>query len=299
MTDTTWVNRIEYPFRSRFFDTDAGRMHYVDEGAGDPVVLVHGTPTWSFLYRHLIRGLSESQRVVAVDHLGFGLSDKPEGAPYRPEDHARRLAALIEQLGLRNLSLGVHDFGGPIGLAYAIEHPENVRRLVLFNSWMWSLRGDGSTERASRFLGGPIGRFLYKRLNFSPRVLIPALMGNKEKFSKAVHRQYIDVFPRARDRQAPWVFARELIGSSEWYERLWDRRDQIRDKPTLILWGMKDPAFTPAALARWLELFPHAEVVRFSEAGHFVPEEEGDAVVSQVAAFLSDGTIAPAPPPET
>ena len=295
MTNTTWVNRTEYPFQSHFFDTDAGRMHYVDEGRGDPVVLVHGTPTWSFLYRHLIRELSESHRVVAVDHLGFGLSDKPEGAPYRPEDHARRLAALIEHLGLRDLSLGVHDFGGPIGLAYAIDHPDNVRRLVLFNTWMWSLRGDTSTERVSRLLGGPIGRFLYKRWNVSPRVLIPALMGNKEKLSKAVHRQYIDAFPRPRDRHAPWVLARELIGSSEWYEELWDRRDRLRDKPTLILWGMKDPAFNPAALDRWLELFPHARVVRFPEAGHFVQEEEGDAPVSQVAAFLSDGTAAPAP----
>ncbi len=102
--------------------------------------MVHGTPTWSFMYRHLIRDLSPRYRCIAPDHLGFGLSDRPAGWSYRPEDQARNLARLIETLGLKDLTLVVHDFGGPIGLAYALDHPENVRRLVLFNTWMWSFR---------------------------------------------------------------------------------------------------------------------------------------------------------------
>lgn len=292
--ETDWVDRSAYPFAPHYFDTGEGRMHYVDEGPatggpGGPVLFVHGTPTWSFLYRHLIAGLAGAHRVVAVDHLGFGLSDKPEGAAYRPEDHARRLAALVDHLGLRDFALAVHDFGGPIGLSYAVEHPERVRRLVLFNTWMWSLRGRPAVERAGRLLGGPVGRLLYRRLNFSPRVLIPAAVGDRRRLTKAVHRQYLAPFPRPADRQAPWALAAALTGSTGWYESLWQRRDRLAGKPVLLAWGLKDPAFGPADLARWQDAFPRARVLRFPDAGHFVPEEEGPALVAPVAAFLREG----------
>src|SRR5690606_18613567 len=183
--------------------------------------------TWSFLYRDLIRRLSASHRVVAIDHLGFGLSDKPREAGYRPADHARRLAALIESLGLDGITLVVHDYGGPIGLSYAIDHPQRVARLVLLNTWMWSQAGDPATERASRIMGGPIGRFLYLRLNFSPKVLLRAVFADRSKLTPAVHRHYTGVFPSPGERTAPWILARELIGSSAWYDALWSRRDRI------------------------------------------------------------------------
>lgn len=288
-TEPAWLDRASYPFASHYLELDAGRIHYVDEGQGPAVVMVHGTPTWSYVYRDLIRALSRSHRVVALDHLGFGLSDKPESAPYRPEDHARRLEALIERLGLRDVTLVVHDFGGPIGLWYAVEHPDNVRALVLFNTWMWSMAGDPATERASRVMGSALGRFLYRRLNFSPRVLIPAVFGNRKKLSRQIHRHYLAPFPRASERTAPWVLARELIGSSAWYDSLWQRRDRLRDKPALLLWGMRDPAFGEAQLRRWREALPDARVVEFAGAGHFVQEEE--EVAPLVERFL-DGVRA-------
>lgn len=290
MENFPWVDRAAYPFAPHWFATPHGRMHFVDEGQGEPVVLVHGTPTWSFLYRHLIAGLASRFRVVAVDHLGFGLSDKPADAPYRPADHAARLAALIEHLGLRQITLVVHDFGGPIGLHYAVEHPENVRRLILFNTWMWSLADDVSVRRASRVLGGPVGRLLYTRLNFSPRLLIPTLMGKGNRLAADVHRQYVDAFPTPRERVAPWVFARELIGSSDWYADLWRRRERLRGKPALLLWGMQDAAFGPPALERWQQALPDAETERFPRAGHFVQETEGASLVPRIEAFLQKET---------
>jgi len=282
-----WPSRSEYPFEPRWLDTPEGRLHYVDEGEGSPVVLVHGTPTWSFLWRHLIRGLSRSHRVIAPDHLGFGLSEKPESAPYRPEDHARRLAALLDHLSLERITLVVHDFGGPIGLSYALDRPERVERLVLFNTWMWSLAGHPAAEKASRFVAGPLGRFLYRRLNLSPRVLIPAVMGDRRKLTREAHRHYVAAFPTARERTAPWVLGRELIGSTAWYESLWRRREALRAFPALLLWGMKDPTFGADSLERWREALPAAEVHRFPEAGHFVQEEEGAALVPTIAAFLA------------
>jgi len=154
-----WVDRREYPFEPRTLDVDGGRLSYVDEGEGAPIVMVHGTPTWSFLYRHLIRSLKERHRCMVPDHLGFGLSDRPRGWSYRPEDQARNLARLIETLALKDLTLVVHDYGGPIGLAYAIDHPENVCRLVLFNTWMWSWAGDRRMEWSGRILGRYLGRW--------------------------------------------------------------------------------------------------------------------------------------------
>jgi haloalkane dehalogenase len=288
MRNTDWIDRGEYPFEPHYFETPAGRIHYVDEGEGAPVVMVHGTPTWSFLYRRLIKDLSRDHRVIAVDNLGFGLSDKPEGWSYLPEEHANNLAALIGALSLKDLVLVVHDFGGPVGLSYALDRPANVKGLVLFNTWMWSLKDDPAAARASKLLGGPFGKFLYTRLNFSPRVLLKAAAGDRSKITKEVHRHYLAPFRNRRERVAPWVFARELMASGDWYERLWARRHRIKEKPTLILWGMKDRAFKEGDLGRWKSLFSNSRVVEFPEAGHFVQEEEGDESVAAVRHFLSE-----------
>lgn len=281
----SWLDRGMYPFTPHFFETAWGKMHYLDEGEGPPVVLVHGTPTWSFLWRQLIAALSHSHRVIAVDHLGFGLSDKPADAPYRPEDHARRLGALLDSLALQDITLIVHDFGGPIGLSYAICEPDKVRALVLFNTWMWSRMDDAATVRASRLLGGRLGRFLYTRLNLSPRVLLPMLYGERSHLTPDIHRHYLSPFPDAKSRMALWTLAGELIGSSPWYDTLWAKRQLLAEKPTLMLWGEKDAAFGMADLRRWREVLLHAEVHTFVRAGHFVPEEEPSAA-ERVAGFL-------------
>jgi len=177
-TPPAWLDRSAYPFRPHYFDVGEGRLHYVDEGSGSPVVLVHGTPTWSFLWRRLIPHLvATGHRVIAPDHLGFGLSDKPRGAGYRPEDHARRLAVLLDALELSDVTLVVHDVGGPIGLSYALDRPERVSRLVILNSWLWPLDDDPVIAKGSRLASGLLGRFLYTWLNFSPRFLIPPVAG--------------------------------------------------------------------------------------------------------------------------
>lgn len=285
MKDAAWVDRTLYPFEHHELDVGRGRMHYVDEGSGPPVLLVHGTPTWSFLWRRLIPELARHHRVIAPDHLGFGLSDPAADGAYRPADHASNLAELIRALDLRDVALVVHDFGGPIGLSYAIDHPDNVRGLVLFNTWMWSLQDVRAARMASRLAAGPLGRFLYRRLNVSARFLIRTVMGDASKLDPAAHRHYIDAFPTRHHREAPWTLARELTGSSDWYAGLWSRRQRIAHLPALLLWGMKDPTFKPDDLERWHSVFATADVATYPDAGHFV-QEEADDLGQRILTFL-------------
>jgi haloalkane dehalogenase len=276
-----WVDRREYPFEPRGLEVDGARLSYVDEGEGPPIVMVHGTPTWSFLYRHLIRELRPRYRCVAPDHLGFGLSDRPAGWSYRPEDQARNLARVIETLGLKDITLAVHDYGGPIGLAYALDHPENVKRLVLFNTWMWSFAGERSVEWVARILGGRLGRYLYERRAFSVKVMLRRAVADRRRYTPEVERQYL--YPL--DGHATWVYARELLGSRAWFDGLWARRDRIAPIPAILIWGMKDPAFA-RYLPRWRQVFEQAEVLELADCGHAPPEERAPESLPFLTRFL-------------
>jgi haloalkane dehalogenase len=280
-----WLDRAAYPFSSRWAEIDGARMHYIDEGQGPTLLMVHGTPTWSFLYRHLVTGLRDRFRCVVPDHLGFGLSDKPAGDAYRPQDQARRLAAFVQALGLEDLTLAVHDFGGPIGLAYALDHPDNVRRLVVFNTWMWSLAGEPQYARVGRLLSGALGRFLYERLGFSLNVVFRHAVADKTRYTRAVHAQYAAPLRDPAARHATWIYLRELLGSSDWYAGQWARRERLAAIPALLVWGLKDPAFGKW-LPRWRTVFRRAEVVAWEDVGHAPPEERGPESAAHVARFL-------------
>lgn len=162
----SWLDRTEYPFQSKFFKTSHGYLHYVDEGSGDVILFVHGNPTWSFEHRQLIKHFRTKFRCIATDYIGFGLSDKPFDASYLPRFHAENLANFIDTLGLKNMTLVVHDWGGPVGMSYALEHPANIKRIIVYNSWFWSVKGIKAFERFSSFMGGPIGRFSVPEFQF-------------------------------------------------------------------------------------------------------------------------------------
>lgn len=281
---------IQWPYSANFFETGEGRMHYVDIGPHDasrsPIVLVHGTPVSSLVYRRLVAGLASDRRVIAIDHLGFGQSDKRPDADYRPSALAAHLERLVESMELRRPVFVVHDFGGPIGLSYAIRHADRIGGVVLFNTWMWSL-ANSPASTLSRFFANPIGRFLYLQLNFSPRVLLPLLFADKSKLTPALRSAYAGAFPKRADRFAPWTFAKELHSSSDWYESLWSQRGNLASVPALLLWGMQDKAFRSDALVRWQQALPHARTVTFPDCGHFVQEEAPEQALHEIRAFAS------------
>jgi len=285
--DSSWLDRRSYPFASRYQSLQAGDMHYVDEGAGEVVLLVHGTPTWSFEYRHVIAALSKRHRCIAPDHLGFGLSERPAGFAYTPEAHAAALREFVERLGLDRFTLVVHDFGGPIALPLALQPGSPVRKLVIMNSFAWPLDDDPKLAGSARMAGGPIGRLLYKYFNASQRLIMPSAYGDRKKLTKAIHHQYLAVF---QDRDARVLvlhaLARALLQSRAHYQSLLTALPSLH-VPTLLLWGLKDSAFQPYQLARWQALLPHAATVTLEHAGHWPHEEEPARVVEALERFLN------------
>ncbi len=268
----------EWPFEPCALNLEAGRLSLIDEGRGEPVVLVHGTPTWSYDWRKTITALKTTHRVLAFDHLGFGLSDRPATADYRPEAHAARFREAMSQLVPGGkLSLVVHDFGGPIALDWALDQPERLSHLVIVNSWMWPFDDDPLMATRARWVQGRLGRFLYRRLNASLKLVMPSAFQNKKALTKALHQQYLSKFPDADSRERVlFTLAKSLVGSSAFYASLWTRRAALNDVPMTLLWGTGDSAFPPHLLDRWAQTFPHARVEKL-DAGHWPHEEVPDA----------------------
>ncbi|MCP4439535.1 MAG: alpha/beta fold hydrolase [Aureispira sp.] len=282
----TWFDQKEYPFQSHYLDIDGQQMHYIDEGEGDVLLFVHGTPSWSFEFRHIIKALSQTHRCIALDHIGMGLSAKPKDYNYTSQQHAQNLEAFIEKKGLKNITLLVHDFGGPIGFDYAIKYPQNVQKLVLFNTWMWSAEGEPEYEKAKKIIASPLVPFLYKYLNFSAKYLIPQAVANKKELSKATHKHYYKILSNKAGRMGTLGFRNSLLQEQGWFQELWEQRAKIANISALIIWGMED-SFIPTTYAeRFESIFEQSQLVKLEGVGHFVCEEASTRVLKPLRSFL-------------
>ena len=291
-----WIDRDEFPFVVHTHDTPDGRMAFVDEGEGQTLLFVHGNPSWSFLYRHLIRSLSAEYRCIAVDHLGFGLSDKPAKADYSPAAHSARLERFVDQMRLENVVLVAHDFGGPIGLAWAERRPELVESIVLFNTWLWSLTKSQEAVALFKIFDNWVNRFYYTQLRASPKFFLPILVADAHEMPKHVIEQYLFPWREHKTRYAPYAMARHLIRSTDWLEELWERSDRLMDKPMLLLWGENDKISGLEGLHRFAEQFPLARPVRLPDAGNFVPQDASKRSLIEIRGFLRSLGQGTAPP---
>lgn len=284
--DYPWLDREQYPFRSSYFPVNGHRLHHIDEGKGEILLFVHGTPSWSFEYRHAIRQLKDSYRCIAIDHVGFGLSDKPEHYDYSTPNHSKTLEKFVVENDLRNITLVVHDFGGPIGLSFAIDHPDRIRRVVVLNSWLWSSEGEPEFVKLSRILKSPLIPWLYRYLNFSPRYVLPKSFGDIKPDRKTLNH-YAKPFATPSQRNGALAFVRSLLQDQEWFEELWKKREVLTRKPCLFIWGMKDPILTPKYLEKFRGGFANACTVTLARSGHFPQEEQPDEVVQAIRAFMT------------
>jgi haloalkane dehalogenase len=283
-----------YPFTSRYAEVNGLQMHYVDEGRGEPLLMVHGNPTWSFYFRKLIQGLSGNYRAIAPDHIGCGLSARPGPAEYgfRLQDRVDDLEALLGRLGLdRNLTLVLHDWGGIIGMALAVRHPECIARLVLMNTAAFPKPKDKPLPLALKlvrnvpFLATPavLGLNLFARA--------AARTASAKGLDPDVRKGLLAPYNNWRNRLATLRFVQDipLTPRDPGYalvEQTDRHLDRFSAKPVLICWGAKDFVFDGDYLAEWRRRFPAAEIHRFPKAGHYVLEDVPDRILEVLADFL-------------
>lgn len=283
-----------YPFESKYLSLGHGRLHYIDEGKGETLVFVHGNPSWSFLFRNLIKELRASYRCVAVDHIGMGLSDKPgdDGYEYTLERRVDDLEALLAHLGLKDgLTFVLHDWGGMIGLAAAVRCPSRVSRLVLMNTAGFLLPPGGMLPWQLKLARGPLGEVLVRGFNaFSAGAARTCV--TKAPLDAEVSALLTGPYASWGERISTIRFVQDIPlapGDRAWAlaKATQDGLDTLKAVPKLICWGEKDFVFDAKFLAEWRRRCPEAEVHAFPEAGHYVLEDEGPAVLAHVKRFLA------------
>jgi len=282
-----WVPDELYPFESHYADVAGSRVHYIDEGGGPPLLLLHGNPTWSFLYREIVKGLRDRYRCIAVDHPGFGLSSPAPGYGFTPAEHADVLEQLVLRLDLGDLTMMVQDWGGPIGFAVATRHPERFAAFVIANTWAWP-KGDPGTQLFSRLLGGAIGRRLILNRNLFVERLLTAGV-RRGTLPEAVMNAYRGPFPTPASRRPTAVFPREILASRPFLADIERRLPLLSGRPALIVWPTKDVAFGDRERRRWEELFADHRTVLLEGAGHYIQEDAADEIVTAIRGWRPPG----------
>lgn len=284
-----------YPFEGKRLDLGGVRLHYLDEGAGEPVVMLHGNPTWSFYYRDLVLALRDKYRCVVPDHIGCGLSDKPGDDRYaytlaRRVDDVERL---LDHVGLDGgITLVLHDWGGMIGMVYATRHPERIRRLVILNTAAFPLPNSKRFPWALALARNTwLGGYLVRRFNaFS--AIASRVCCTRHPMGPELRRAYQAPYDSWDHRIATLRFVQDIplstadpsFGLVSDVER---KLDTLAHIPMLICWGMKDFVFDAHFLERWTRHFPKAEVHRFEDAGHYILEDAREDVIPLIKDFLA------------
>jgi haloalkane dehalogenase len=280
------VDPSEYPFEDHWLPYRDGYVHYVDEGQGPTVLLLHGNPTWSYVYRDVIKGLRGECRLVAPDYPGFGMSKAPSKYGFTPQEHSDAVADLIGRLDLTNLVLVVQDWGGPIGMNYAVRNRANLRGLVVMNTWAWP----ASTLQKvfSIVMGGwPIGYWLQTRRNYFAKSMLPGGIYDSNKVTDSFRKAYTDPFPTPESRRPTWIFPRQIRKARPWLADIESRLPNLADVPAQILWGTHDdPGFPLAEMARWQKYLKMHETETLDDASHSVQEDRPDRVVVSIRRVL-------------
>jgi haloalkane dehalogenase len=282
--------RSLYPFRSHALEIDGQRYHYLDEGQGDVLLLVHGNPTWSFYWRNVVQAFRDRYRVIAVDHIGCGLSDKPRVYPYRLAQHIENLGRLIRELDLDGITLLAHDWGGAIGLGAAVDEPARFARFVLFNTA--AFRSQRIPLRIRICRTPVLGALAVRGLNAFARAALWMASAHRERLSPEVRSGLLSPYDSWAHRQAIHRFVLDIPLSPRHpsyakLESIEARLASLRRYPWLFIWGMRDWCFTPDFLERFLQVFPDAEVHRLADAGHYVIEDAYERIVPLVDKFLT------------
>lgn len=286
--------RALYPFESKWLQVDGYRYHYLDEGAGVPLLMVHGNPTWSFYWRDLVLGLRDRYRVIVPDHIGCGFSDKPTRYPYTLQQHTQNLQRLVQHLDLQQTTLLAHDWGGAIGLGAAVATADRFARFVLFNTgafpppyFPWRIRMCRTPL---------LGRLAVQGFNFFARAALTMAVEHHDRMTPPVRQGLLAPYDRWANRTAIYRFVKDIPASRRHptyavLAELEVRLHELSGRPMMFVWGMRDWCFRPECLERFLKIFPDAEVHRLEDAGHYVVEDAHERIVPFVSDFLTRNPV--------
>jgi haloalkane dehalogenase len=291
LKDETWAG--SWPFAPHYYVNQGVQLHYVDEGQGEPIVLVHGDPTWGYLYRQFIPSLAQQRRCIVPDHMGMGKSSVPATPyPYRLQHHIANFEALMLYLDIRDMTLVLHDWGGPVGLGFAVRHPARIKRLVLMNTWAFAPWPGGPLPRLLEIIRSERGdKFVLERHGY----LEPALRGttyHTERLTTTVMDAYRAPFPTPASRLALLCWSRDIPAhvadpSYAVMRQIESDLAQFASIPILLLWGMRDPVLGTPVLHQWQDVFPQAQTHVVEDASHFVPEDAPERLVVWIETFLA------------
>lgn len=279
-----------YPFEPHYFThADGIRQHYVDEGAGETIVMLHGNPTWSFFYRDLIKRFRGERRVIVPDHIGMGLSDKPQAYPYRLERHIANLDALLRQAAPEGkITLVMHDWGGAIAMGWATEHINRVARLVILNTAAFPFPRIPLRINVCRIPG--FGALAIRGLNAFAG--LATLMTTVKPLTPEVRRGFLKPYNNWENRIATLRFVQDIPMSPTHpsfarLKTISDKLPQLAEIPMLIQWGGKDWCFDDFFYEEWVKRFPRAELGYYGDAGHYLLEDNGEEIGARIAAFFA------------
>jgi len=283
-----------YPFKSHSLDLDSYRYHFLDEGQGETLLMLHGNPTWSFYYRNLILDLKKSYRCVVPDHMGMGKSDKPQNYPYTLLQHIDNLVALVGELSLKDITLVVHDWGGAIGMGFAVRYPQKVKRLILFNTA--AFLSEKIPIRLSLCRVPGFGALAIRGFNIFALAAINMACKNRERMTNEVRAGYLAPYNNYANRIANLRFVQDIPMSPDepsycLVKEIEENLGQFASLPVMIAWGAKDFVFNHHFLKKWQEIYPNAEVHRVLDAGHYVVEDAYERILPWMKAFLLKNPI--------
>lgn len=287
MNDEIW--RKEYPFESNYLDIGGHQYHYIDEGEGTPILFVHGNPTWSFAFRKLVAGLSNDYRCIAVDHIGCGLSDKPQDYDYRLQNHIDNLCKLIEELDLDHITLVAHDWGGAIGMGAAVEMSARISKIVLMNTAAFPSTFIPKRIALCRIpILGAIG---VRGFNAFAGAAISQAIADKKTWTPASKAGYLAPYNNWANRVAVHRFVQDIPmnashPSYDTLQNIADHLDQFNETPIKLIWGMQDWCFNPDFLRRFEEIWPHAETVELDHASHYLFEDDPPRCLDEIKQFV-------------
>lgn len=279
-----WVDDRLFPFESHFAEVDGHVIHYVDEGSGPTLLLLHGNPTWSFVYREVIGRLSDRFRCVAPDLPGFGLSTARPGYSRLPADHARAVGGLVDHLDLTGVTLVVQDWGGPIGLSAGASRPERIDGLVIGNTWAWPVHGDLHFEAFSHLMGGLVGTELIKYANLFVNVMIPAGHRRRRPTQAEMHH-YRRALASPSRRLSSAVLPRSITRDGGFLAEVEAGLGALAGHRALVCWADRDVAFRAQERERWESLLTDSTTVVLEGAGHYLQSDAPEEFAAAIAGW--------------